>query len=333
MIVVPNDPNPRSPEALLRIRSVAAACLAAAALTLTGVGAGYALAADPAPTGPDTQACADAKKDVTDLKGALDLAVAGELESETTALNGAKAELAGALPVLLTFAEADYPDQKRPTLADLTPAYLDRMLNDSNLGDGAQKDVKVAQGKAQAVTAAEAALKVDNEATAGARARHQLALQAETKSCTPTAPPAETCQTATSKLGIAISETITYNANAYPDNKVPTLGQITPAYLEKVKADPDLGADGQAEVQTALDAFKLKDQLCGTAGNGGNAGDNDDDPATGGNTGNGNGGTTGSNGSSGSTGNSTGVSDVSSGSSSDSVLPATAAETGGYTLR
>jgi hypothetical protein len=221
-----------------------------------------------------------------------------------------KAGLDVALKAVLEFGDNAYPGDKRPVLADLTPTLLKVIKADPDLGGGGQAEVQVAL---DAIAAKDKAC--------GTTTPPGTTPPVTTPATTTTqAPPAETCQTATAKLGRAISETITYNANAYPGDKVPTLAQVTPDFLKQVKADPDLGADGQAEVQAAIDAFALKDKLCAPAGGNNNGGSGSTGGTTGGNAGTDDNADSGSNG-----GGTTVVSD-----DSDDVLPSAAAETGGY---
>ena len=156
-------------------------------------------------TGPNSQVCTDAKRAVSDLRGALDAAVKKEAAAEQTELTGHKDALAAALPSLREFNPSVYP-RGVPALGDISPAYLRSVLakadtegSASQLGGGGRAAINNALGLFSNVAAAEGALRNDNDETAGVRARLQIAQNQERRACTPpatpTTPPATTTTT------------------------------------------------------------------------------------------------------------------------------------------
>lgn len=75
------------------------------------------------------------------------------------------------------------------------------------------------------------------------------------------APTAE-CVKAKDALAAAVKLTVLYNPNVYPEGKVPAVDAVTPALLNAVLADADLGGGARAEVTAALTAFQAKHDAC-----------------------------------------------------------------------
>lgn len=73
---------------------------------------------------------------------------------DTAACAEAKLALAAALAPVVEFAPDVYPGDKAPALADLTPALLEEILDDPDLGGGARGEVEAALAAHEDATAA-----------------------------------------------------------------------------------------------------------------------------------------------------------------------------------
>lgn len=77
------------------------------------------------------------------------------------------------------------------------------------------------------------------------------------------------CTRAKGVLATALAKVVTFDStdpgDVYtnvPGDGAPAVGDITPATLEQILADPDLGSGAAAEVKAALAAFTARDKAC-----------------------------------------------------------------------
>lgn len=79
---------------------------------------------------------------------------------------------------------------------------------------------------------------------------------------TPDDEPTPACVEARAALDLALVAIVDLNPNVYPEDAVPAVEDVTPALLDAVLADADLGAGGRAEVKAALAAFVAVEEAC-----------------------------------------------------------------------
>ncbi len=77
-----------------------------------------------------------------------------------------------------------------------------------------------------------------------------------------TGPDSKACADAKTALGAALALVVQFNPNVYPNDKVPAVGDVTPALLQAILLDNDLGGGARAEVEAALKAFTARDTAC-----------------------------------------------------------------------
>lgn len=77
-----------------------------------------------------------------------------------------------------------------------------------------------------------------------------------------TGPDSPACAEAEAALAAALAPIVEFAPDVYPGDKVPALDELTPALLDEILDDPDLGGGARVEVEAALAAHAVSQAAC-----------------------------------------------------------------------